>query len=71
MEPSEGLDPVAIEHLLQTLVTRAAEGVAIFFSSHQILKSSASQTTFAFSRKVAYWLTPLSTTCANFIGGLS
>ena len=35
-EPSEGLDPVAIEHLLQTLVTRAAEGVAIFFSSHQI-----------------------------------
>jgi ABC-2 type transport system ATP-binding protein len=35
-EPSEGLDPVAIEHLLQTLVARAAEGVAIFFSSHQI-----------------------------------
>jgi len=35
-EPSEGLDPVAIEHLLQTLVTQAAEGVAIFFSSHQI-----------------------------------
>ena len=35
-EPSEGLDPVAIEHLLQTLVSRAAEGVAIFFSSHQI-----------------------------------
>ncbi len=35
-EPSEGLDPVAIDHLLQTLVARAAEGVAIFFSSHQI-----------------------------------
>jgi ABC-2 type transport system ATP-binding protein len=35
-EPSEGLDPVAIEHLLQTLVRRAAEGVAVFFSSHQI-----------------------------------
>jgi ABC-2 type transport system ATP-binding protein len=35
-EPSEGLDPVGIEHLLQMLVTQAAEGVAIFFSSHQI-----------------------------------
>lgn len=35
-EPSEGLDPVGIEHLLQTLVTRSAEGVSIFFSSHQI-----------------------------------
>ena len=35
-EPSEGLDPVGIEHLLQTLVTQATEGVAIFFSSHQI-----------------------------------
>ena len=35
-EPSEGLDPVGIEHLLQMLVTQASEGVAIFFSSHQI-----------------------------------
>jgi ABC-2 type transport system ATP-binding protein len=35
-EPSEGLDPVGIEHLLQMLVAQAAEGVAIFFSSHQI-----------------------------------
>jgi len=35
-EPSEGLDPVAIEHLLQTLVAQSAEGVSIFFSSHQI-----------------------------------
>ncbi len=35
-EPSEGLDPVGIEHLLQMLVTQAAEGVSIFFSSHQI-----------------------------------
>jgi ABC-2 type transport system ATP-binding protein len=35
-EPSEGLDPVGIEHLLQLLVARAAEGVSIFFSSHQI-----------------------------------
>jgi ABC-2 type transport system ATP-binding protein len=35
-EPSEGLDPVGIEHLLQTLVAQSAEGVAIFFSSHQI-----------------------------------
>lgn len=35
-EPSEGLDPVGIEHLLQVLVGRSAEGVSIFFSSHQI-----------------------------------
>jgi ABC-2 type transport system ATP-binding protein len=35
-EPSEGLDPVGIESLLQTLVAQASEGVTIFFSSHQI-----------------------------------
>ena len=35
-EPSEGLDPVSIEELLQALVTAAADGTAIFFSSHQI-----------------------------------
>jgi ABC-2 type transport system ATP-binding protein len=35
-EPSEGLDPVGIEHLLQTLIAQSAEGVTIFFSSHQI-----------------------------------
>jgi ABC-2 type transport system ATP-binding protein len=35
-EPSEGLDPVAIEQLLEALVARAAEGTAVFFSSHQI-----------------------------------
>jgi ABC-2 type transport system ATP-binding protein len=35
-EPTEGLDPVSTERLLQGLVTAAADGVAIFFSSHQI-----------------------------------
>jgi ABC-2 type transport system ATP-binding protein len=35
-EPSEGLDPVAIEELLQTLIGAASEGTTIFFSSHQI-----------------------------------
>jgi len=35
-EPSEGLDPVSIEELLQALVTAAADGTAVFFSSHQI-----------------------------------
>jgi ABC-2 type transport system ATP-binding protein len=35
-EPSEGLDPVAIEELLQTLVGAASEGTTIFFSSHQL-----------------------------------
>jgi ABC-2 type transport system ATP-binding protein len=35
-EPSEGLDPVGIEHLLQTLVTQLADGASVFFSSHQI-----------------------------------
>lgn len=35
-EPTEGLDPVSIEELLQTLVRYAAEGITIFFSSHQL-----------------------------------
>lgn len=35
-EPSEGLDPVSIEELLQGLVTAAADGTTVFFSSHQI-----------------------------------
>ncbi len=35
-EPSEGLDPVAVEQLLEALVARSAEGTAVFFSSHQI-----------------------------------
>lgn len=35
-EPSEGLDPVSIEELLESLVTAAAEGTTVFFSSHQI-----------------------------------
>jgi ABC-2 type transport system ATP-binding protein len=35
-EPSEGLDPVATEYLLQSLVARASEGSSVFFSSHQI-----------------------------------
>jgi ABC-2 type transport system ATP-binding protein len=35
-EPTEGLDPVSIEQLLQSLVAAASEGTAVFFSSHQI-----------------------------------
>jgi ABC-2 type transport system ATP-binding protein len=35
-EPTEGLDPVSIEELLQTLTGITAEGTAIFFSSHQL-----------------------------------
>jgi len=35
-EPSEGLDPVGIEELLQTLVGAASDGTTIFFSSHQL-----------------------------------
>lgn len=35
-EPSEGLDPVAVEILLETIVALAAEGKSILFSSHQI-----------------------------------
>ncbi|HEY4086682.1 MAG TPA: ABC transporter ATP-binding protein [Bryobacteraceae bacterium] len=37
-EPTEGLDPVAIEDVLQILVSMAAEGTTIFFSSHQIVE---------------------------------
>jgi ABC-2 type transport system ATP-binding protein len=35
-EPTEGLDPVSIEELLQTLTGITAEGTAVFFSSHQL-----------------------------------
>jgi len=35
-EPTEGLDPVMAERLLELLVGLAAEGTTIFFSSHQI-----------------------------------
>lgn len=35
-EPTEGLDPVAIEQVLQIVVSLAAEGTTVFFSSHQI-----------------------------------
>ena len=35
-EPTEGLDPVAIEELLQTTSGLPADGTTVFFSSHQI-----------------------------------
>jgi ABC-2 type transport system ATP-binding protein len=35
-EPTEGLDPVSIEELLQTLAGMTAGGTTVFFSSHQI-----------------------------------
>jgi len=35
-EPSEGLDPVVTESMLQSVVRAAADGVSVFFSSHQL-----------------------------------
>lgn len=35
-EPGDGLDPCAVEQLLESLVARSSEGTAVFFSSHQI-----------------------------------
>ena len=35
-EPSEGLDPVSVEELLQALAGRSTDGTAVFFSSHQL-----------------------------------
>jgi ABC-2 type transport system ATP-binding protein len=35
-EPSEGLDPIGIEQMLESLVTHCSEGTTVFFSSHQI-----------------------------------
>jgi ABC-2 type transport system ATP-binding protein len=35
-EPSEGLDPIGIEQMLENLVAQCAEGTTVFFSSHQI-----------------------------------
>jgi ABC-type multidrug transport system ATPase subunit len=69
-EPSEGLDPVGIEHLLQMLVAQAAEGVAIFSLRIRLRKLSALQITSAFSITAASWWMPPSINCANPIGGL-
>ncbi len=38
-EPSEGLDPVSTEIMLQQVVLAAADGVTIFFSSHQLAEA--------------------------------
>jgi ABC-2 type transport system ATP-binding protein len=35
-EPSDGLDPVGVEQLLEMLVAQCSVGTSIFFSSHQI-----------------------------------
>ncbi|MBC7791816.1 MAG: ABC transporter ATP-binding protein, partial [Anaerolineae bacterium] len=35
-EPTEGLDPVAAEMVLQFVVAASADGATIFFSSHQV-----------------------------------
>ena len=35
-EPTEGLDPVSIEQVLQIVVSLVADGATVFFSSHQI-----------------------------------
>ena len=35
-EPSDGLDPISAEELLQSLSVAAAEGTTVFFSSHRI-----------------------------------
>jgi ABC-2 type transport system ATP-binding protein len=46
-EPSEGLDPGAAEQLLEAMVQAAAEGVTVFFSTHQISRRSGLPTTFS------------------------
>lgn len=35
-EPTEGLDPVSIEEVLQAIISMVTEGISVFFSSHQI-----------------------------------
>jgi len=35
-EPSDGLDPVGVEQLLEMLVAQCSAGTSVFFSSHQI-----------------------------------
>src|SRR5438067_6345006 len=40
-EPSEGLDPVSTEDMLQMIVGLAAEGASVFFSTHQLGRPSA------------------------------
>ena len=38
-EPSEGLDPVATEIMLQEVVRAASDGATVFFSSHQLAEA--------------------------------
>lgn len=38
-EPSEGLDPVSTEILLQQVVLAASDGATVFFSSHQLAEA--------------------------------
>jgi ABC-2 type transport system ATP-binding protein len=35
-EPSDGLDPIGVEQMLESLVAQCGEGTTVFFSSHQI-----------------------------------
>jgi ABC-2 type transport system ATP-binding protein len=35
-EPGEGLDPIALEQMLECIVKVAADGATVFFSTHQI-----------------------------------
>ena len=67
-EPSEGLDPVGIEHLLQMLVAQSAEGVAIFFSRARCPSSASSAIAATVSPtavRFAHALCPNRLTAAN------
>jgi ABC-2 type transport system ATP-binding protein len=35
-EPTDGLDPVSVEEMLRVLVSLAASGTTVFFSTHQL-----------------------------------
>jgi ABC-2 type transport system ATP-binding protein len=55
-EPSEGLDPVAIEILLQLPKDLAAEGVTIFFPSHQLADVEVIANRFSSLIAANWWL---------------
>ena len=60
----EGLDPVANEQMLESIVEAAGEGAAVFFSTHQVSKWSGSRTMSSSSAPGGSCFKGRSKTCA-------
>lgn len=66
-EPSEGLDPLGIEQMLESLVAQCSEGTTIFFRRTRYQRRNASPTRFASSIEAAWSWTLRSMTSVSRI----